>query len=534
MRVPTLTCVILLIAIASTANAAAVPSTHRAPAATLPAREAFHIYLLMGQSNMVGRDARTLSDQVEDPRVLALNGDGQWVVAREPMHAGGRGIGPGIPFAREMRERDGTVTVGLIPCAVGGSPLRRWVKGGDLYEKAVRRARLAAEAGVIQGVLWHQGESDSRNEENAASYQSRLTQMFRDLRLDLSRPELPIVVGQLGEFLVAEKYPHADTVRGAIRDVATALGGVGYADAAGLAHKGDKLHFSADAEVEFGQRYAAAMRESQEQATGPAAAATVDVWPAGRMPGAPATQPEAERSPNGDGFTRLTNVSRPTLTVFPAPQRDTPSPAVIVCPGGGYNYVVHDKEGTEVAAWLNRAGISALVLKYRVPRNRDGALQDLQRALSLTRARAADWNIDPKRLGILGFSAGGNLSAKASTRFDQRTYPRVDAVDEQSCRPDFAVLVYPAYLEQDGHVAPDLDLRANIPPTLIVHSEDDAKYVAGSKVYQAALDEAKVPNAFLLYQSGGHGYGLRCTGDARAWPKAALEWLHEIGVLPQR
>jgi acetyl esterase/lipase len=265
------------------------------------------------------------------------------------------------------------------------------------------------------------------------------------------------------------------------------------------------------------------------QTTKPVALATVEVWPAGKMPGHGAKEPEGERPSKGDGVQRITNISRPTLTVFPAAKKD--APAMVVCPGGGYSYVVYDKEGTEIAAWLNANGISAVVLKYRVPHNRDGALQDVQRALSLTRAHAAEWNIDPKRLGIIGFSAGGNLAAKASTRFDERAYPAIDAVDEQSCRPDFAVLVYPAYLDdKNGHVAPDLNLKASIPPTLIVHSEDDKTFIAGSKLYHAALDEANMPNVFLLYPTGGHGYGLRCTREARVWPEAALEWLHKIGI----
>jgi acetyl esterase/lipase len=258
--------------------------------------------------------------------------------------------------------------------------------------------------------------------------------------------------------------------------------------------------------------------------------AIVEVWPEGKMPGHGAKEPEAER-PSKDAFHRITNVSRPALTLFPAPRKATPAPTMIVCPGGGYGYVVVDKEGSEIAAWLNTNGINALVLKYRVPNNREGALQDIQRALSLTRAHAGQWNVDPKRLGVIGFSAGGNLAAKASTQFDHRTYLAIDAVDKQSCRPDFAVLVYPAYLDDKyGHVATDLDLKANIPPTLIVHSEDDKNFVPGSRLYHAALDEAKVPNELLLYPTGGHGYGLRCTKDARAWPEHALDWLHKIGI----
>ncbi len=262
------------------------------------------------------------------------------------------------------------------------------------------------------------------------------------------------------------------------------------------------------------------------------AAETFGVWPEGRMPGVGAKEPEADRPPKGDGVRRITNVGRPTLTIFPASKKN--APAVVVCPGGGYSYVVYDKEGTEVAAWLNSNGFTALVLKYRVPGNRAGALQDVQRALSLARAHAAEWNVDAKRLGVMGFSAGGNLAAKASTLFDERSYQPFDAADRQSSRPDFAVLVYPAYLEREGRVAPDLNLKARIPPTLIVSTEDDKSFVTGCKLYHAALDEAKAPNEFLLYPTGGHGYGLRSERDVRVWPQAALEWLYRNGILKTR
>lgn len=256
---------------------------------------------------------------------------------------------------------------------------------------------------------------------------------------------------------------------------------------------------------------------------------TIDVWPEGKMPGRGASEPEADMPPKADDVRRITNVSRPNLTVFPATNKK--APAMIVCPGGGYSYVTYNKEGTEIAAWLNSNGITAVVLKYRVPHNREGALQDVQRALSLARAHAAEWNIDPKRLGVIGFSAGGNMAAKASTLFDQRSYPVIDKVDRQSCRPDFAILVYPAYLEKDGQIAPDLNLKANIPPTLIVQTEDDKTFINGGKIYHAALDEAKVPNQFLLYPTGGHGYALRSAKDVRVWPQAALVWLRKIGIL---
>jgi acetyl esterase/lipase len=206
---------------------------------------------------------------------------------------------------------------------------------------------------------------------------------------------------------------------------------------------------------------------------------------------------------------------------------------MIVCPGGGYSYVVIDKEGTEIAAWLNSKGITALVLKYRVPNNRGGALQDVQRALSLTRARAGEWKIDPKRLGVIGFSAGGHLAARASTGFGARSYPPVDEADQQSCRPDFAVLVYPAYLaDKQGAVSGDLDLTADIPPNLIVHSEDDASFIPGSKAYHKALEDAKKPHEFLFYPTGGHGYGLRSSLEAGVWPDAAAAWFQKNGITP--
>lgn len=257
----------------------------------------------------------------------------------------------------------------------------------------------------------------------------------------------------------------------------------------------------------------------------------INVWPEGKMPGKGAKEAESEVA-RKDGFHRITNVSAPTLTLFQAKHSDgSPAPAIIVCPGGGYSYCVVDKEGSEIAAWLNQHGISALVLKYRTPNNREGAFQDVQRALSLTRANAAKWKVDPQHLGVIGFSAGGNVAAKASAPVEARSYPAIDDIDKQSCSPDFAILVYPAYLDDKaGHVSPDLNLKASIPPTLIVHSEDDKTHVVGSNIYHDALNTAKIAHEFKLYPTGGHGYGLHCKRDAKAWPDDALKWLQSIGV----
>ena len=214
---------------------------------------------------MVGRDKSLVAAQVDDPRIIALSMTGDWVAAREPMQFSVSGIGPGISFAHEMLKSDPSITIALVPCAVGGTPLSRWGKGADLYEQAVRRAKIATRVGTLKGVLWHQGEQDSLDKGHADSYGIRLAFMFANLQSDLKLPHLPIVAGQLGEFLSPAKLPYAGTVRSAIAHVADVLPDIGFADAIGLGHMGDSLHFSAVAQNEFGGRYAAAMLQLQQR-----------------------------------------------------------------------------------------------------------------------------------------------------------------------------------------------------------------------------------------------------------------------------
>jgi acetyl esterase/lipase len=259
---------------------------------------------------------------------------------------------------------------------------------------------------------------------------------------------------------------------------------------------------------------------------------TLNVWPDGRMPGHGAPKPENTSQPNADYVVHITNVSTPMITVYRADAKAGPTPAMLICPGGGYGQLAYNKEGTEIAAWLNSIGITGIILKYRVPGNRDGAFQDAQRAIRLARAHAHDWNIAPDRLGIIGFSAGGHLAARSSANADQVSYPPIDAIDQLSCRPDFTVLVYPAYLEVAGKLAPELTLSSAIPPTFIAHTEDDHAFVEGSKLYFAALQANKVPSEFALFPHGGHGYGLRCKSDAKVWPSRCEAWLRQRGILP--
>lgn len=167
------------------------------------------------------------------------------------------------------------------------------------------------------------------------------------------------------------------------------------------------------------------------------------LWPKGQMPGKPAPEPEREEPSRNDNVIRITHVSRPMLTLYKAPeQAGKPVPAIIICPGGGYGSLAYNKEGSEIAEWLNSIGVTGVVLKYRVPDNRDGAFQDIQRAMRLLRTHAQAWNIDPARVGVIGFSAGGHLCVRLSTQFNEAAYAPIDAADQLSCRPDFTLLVY--------------------------------------------------------------------------------------------
>lgn len=240
----------------------------------------------------------------------------------------------------------------------------------------------------------------------------------------------------------------------------------------------------------------------------------------------------------GQTVLRITNVSEPTITVYPAPDEVATGAAMVVCPGGGYSILAYDLEGDEVCEWLNNLGIAAILLKYRVPR-RDGLqkheapLQDVQRAIGYVRSHAEAMNIDPQRIGVMGFSAGGHLAAMVSNNFMKRTYPEVDPSDKESCRPDFCLLVYPAYLDGENfQLAPELKVSFDTPPTMLIQAEDDKSYINSSLFYYYALKEAGVPAWMHLYSKGGHGYGLRDTGaSVNEWPDRAEDWFRELGVI---
>lgn len=236
----------------------------------LPAKDKCHLYLMMGQSNMSGRGKVEVEDRTPHPRVLMFTTNAVWQPAVEPVtHDRPKllGVGPGLAFGKVMAERNPEVIIGLVPCSLGGTPLSRWQKGGDLYSNAVHRARLAMQTGTLKGVLWHQGESDS-NRGKAETYGARLGQMIRDLRADLDAPELPFVAGQLGEFLYTRGSNNVAEVRlvnDAIVNLPQIVPQTGFVSSEGLTHKGDQLHFDTVSERELGRRFANVMLNLQKR-----------------------------------------------------------------------------------------------------------------------------------------------------------------------------------------------------------------------------------------------------------------------------
>lgn len=246
----------------------------------------------------------------------------------------------------------------------------------------------------------------------------------------------------------------------------------------------------------------------------------LSLWP-GRTPA------EARKMPGiPESVLRITDVTDPKLYLYPAEVEET-HPAVMVCPGGGYNLLAMDLEGTEVATWLNSIGFTAVILEYTVPQDRDASLSDAQRAMGLIRQHSAEWGIDPEKLGVLGFSAGGHLSARLSTTWSERTYDAVDEADTLSCRPDFTVLIYPAYLGDENYqLTKEVVVNDRTPPAFTVQAQDDLPYVNSSIAYALALKAVGVPVEQHLYSAGGHGYGLRSSGHAvSSWPILCAGWL---------
>jgi acetyl esterase/lipase len=255
------------------------------------------------------------------------------------------------------------------------------------------------------------------------------------------------------------------------------------------------------------------------------------------------TTKDTDNKVAGRRLIRLGNVSKPSMTIMRPPADKDTGASVVIFPGGGYHILAWDLEGTEVAEWLNKNGVTGIVVKYRVPKrvnleNYVPPLQDAQRAMGLVRANAKEWGLDPERVGILGFSAGGNLAAVLTAHTETRTYPRVDAADDLSCAPNFSILIYPAYLvlkDKGNAINPNVAITPKHPKTFIAMSQDDGVGPENAVLYYMELMKNKVPSELHLYPTGGHGYGLRPNKDAvvTTWPDRAIDWMRSNGWLKQ-
>ncbi|MFI5454579.1 MAG: alpha/beta hydrolase [Isosphaerales bacterium] len=276
----------------------------------------------------------------------------------------------------------------------------------------------------------------------------------------------------------------------------------------------------------------------------------VDLWP-GKTPGDVGIKGQEtsriHQSPLVGPTKLITNVTRPTITVYPPPREKNTGTAMLICPGGGYWDLYWELEGEEVAAWLNSVGMTGIILKYRCPRRPGdvsgepplGPQLDAQRAVSLVRSRAAEWRINPKRIGMIGFSAGGHLALATATGFAKRLYDPIDAVDKVSCRPDFAVLCYPGYLKAKGkdEISPGLRIPADTPPILLAHASDDNESYGGSNaehsaIMYLALKRAGIPAELHIYATGDHDFGVRQNERPPAsWTQLCVNWLRSQGLL---
>ena len=275
---------------------------------------------------------------------------------------------------------------------------------------------------------------------------------------------------------------------------------------------------------------------------------TLNVWPS-KPPGetkelppeADQTKPE-DKLIAGRRIIKLGNVSTPQITVYrPSPEKDTGA-SVVICPGGGHHILAYDLEGTEVATWLNEIGVTGIVLKYRVPfRNPDqrwqAAVQDAQRAMSLVRSKAAEWKLDPKRIGLLGFSAGGQVAGLTALFGNDRQYEPIDETDKTSCRPDFAVLIYPGGFEEKGQPKLRDDVVVKVtkdaPPMFFVHAYDDPVTALNTLLLAAELKKVGVSTEVHVYTTGGHGYGLRHVDGQPVtdWPQPCAVWMKTLRLI---
>jgi acetyl esterase/lipase len=499
---------------------------------------------------MAGRGQVEEIDKAAHPRVFTLDQNDQWVAAVEPLHFDKpkiAGVGPGLAFAKAMADANPGITIGLIPCAVGGSPLSSWqpkaideATNTTPYDTALRRAKLAMNDGTLKGILWHQGESDA-TDKLAPKYGDRLEQTLGRMRDDLGAPNACLVVGGLSDELVASN-PYAARLNAELEHFGFRFDHAGFASAQGLKLKSDHLHFDSASARKFGQRYATAMLRLQALPN----PTILKLWPQGLPDAKPLDKPEEEK------VARVAHVSDPTLSLYLAPADKATGTAVVICPGGAYTILAIEKEGDVIARWFNSVGVTAVVLKNRLKDYKQPSpVLDAQQAIRIVREHAKEWSIDPNRVGIMGFSAGGHLAAATSNAdpilLDADSYKKYNTID---CRPNFSILIYGVLPQEGDKWVKDMYTAIHItqktPPAFLVTTKDDPIPSHLSLDYAKALNELKPSHAGLgaksdepdppaevhLYEKGGHGYGLgQSGGPVSAWPEECIKWLKNRGLL---
>ena len=499
-------------------------------------KDKFHLYVLAGQSNMAGRGPVEEQDRTPHPRVFMLNEKDEWMPATEPLHFDKpkiAGVGPGLAFGKAMADANPDVVIGLIPCAVGGSPLASWQpKAVDEatkttpYDTALRRAKVAMKDGTLKGLIWHQGESDS-TEKLAPKYGNALEQTLGRMRDELGNPDLCMVVGELGPHTLA-KNEWAKVVNNELKYFGRRFDHCASVSADGLKDKGDQTHFDSASAREFGRRYAAAMLKLQALPEAP----IVHLWPDGLPDAKPLEKPEETK------VARTAHVSNPRMYVYLAPKDKANGTAVVICPGGGYSILAIDKEGHTIARWLNEQGVTAFVLKSRLKDYKQPSpVIDAQQAIRVVREHAGEWKIDPNRVGLMGFSAGGHLAGATANAdpipLSQESYKKYNAIDP---KPNFSILIY-SVVPQTGdkwvnEMYTAIKITEHTPPAFLVTTKDDPIPSHLSIDYAEACKKAGVPAEVHVYDKGGHGYGLgQSGGDVANWPAALADWMKVRGLI---
>ncbi|MEQ9301246.1 MAG: sialate O-acetylesterase [Cyclobacteriaceae bacterium] len=388
------------------------------------------------------------------------------------------------------------------------------------------------------GIFWMQGESDGHSKEAADNYYPNLKRLLAAMRSDLRDDHLAIVMGKIsdsGNEADGMVWDYSHLVQKAQEKLAKTESNAAIVRSTIYYNYSDKFHYDSEAYIDLGVRFAEAIDQLGSHHN-QQVREVIHLWP-DKVPGESEAKHPPVKSTNTSGnVLRIIDITDPALIVYEPKEPNNSRAGIIISPGGGYGILAVDKEGYEVAEWLNSLGYTAFVLQYRVPNKRQGALNDIQRAIRLVRSRSDEYSLNVNKIGVLGFSAGAHLSARAATGFRLGTYQKEGAIDQLSCRPNFTMLIYPAFLDsgKDFTLDPDLTIDQYTSPSFIFGTADD-KYGNSSLVMAQELRDGGVPVELHMLPKGGHGYGLRSDNQAaETWPSLAEAWLenwvgtHEI------